>query len=129
MGAERRIILTFPRKRHGAQFVVGIVGRAIFTGASRPVSSFVVPLRSAALLQPRRVASLRAGLRSSALGSLRVASAPAVSRGVAFQSASAGLCHARLSLQARLPNNSLVPTPVGNATHLRVGGGAARLNR
>ena len=129
MGSERRLILTFPRKRHGAGLVARVAGRAIFTGASRPVSSLLASARSAALLPPGRVASLRARLRLAALGSVRVVSAPAATHGVAVRLVSAGLRHARLFLLPRLPNNSLVPTLEGNATHLCVGGGAAQLYR
>jgi hypothetical protein len=133
MNSEPNLILTFPRKRRGAQSVACVVRRAVFTAASRPVSSFLIPSRSAALLQLGLVASLRAGLRSPAVAfrrcSLRVASAPAASRGVAIRSASSGLRYAGLCRSARLPNNSLVPTPVTDAPSLRVGSGAAHLKR
>ena len=133
MSSDANLTLTFQLKRVGAWPVAEVTLGPVFTVASRPVSSLLVPTKSVPRLQPGRVASLRAGLRSSAVASRsnsrRVASAPAASRSVAVRSASRGLRQARLCRAGHLPNISLVPTPVSDAPSLRLGSGAAQLKR
>lgn len=133
MSSDANLTLTFQLKRLGAWSVAAVTLGTAFTGASRAPSTFQAPSRSAARLQLGRVASLRAGLRSSAVAfrssSLLGSSRSAVSRSVAVRSASRGLRQARLCRAGHLPNISLVPTPVSDAPSLRLGSGAAQLKR
>jgi hypothetical protein len=129
MISERHHLLTLPRNRHGAAWAAAFAGCASTPVASRLVSSSSVASSGFAVPAVGRVAFFRAQLRSPLRRRLRVASSLSTERRVAVRSESAGLPRSRCFQFGRLPNNSLVPTPVANARFLSVGSGAAHLKR
>jgi hypothetical protein len=129
MSSERHCILTFPRKRHGAGSALAFERRAVPTVALRLRSPSAGVFSAVPFAGFGRAASVRTQLRSSLRRRLRVVSSLSSLRRVAVRSASAGLSPACCFQSGRLPNKSLVPTPVTNAPLLCVGSGAAQLGR
>jgi hypothetical protein len=129
MSRERHRSLTFSRKRKGAASLRIARAAATGAGASRLPSGSSARLSYVALSGAVGVASFGAGLRSSSRRRGRVASRVAVQRHVAVRSVSSRLRPAWLLRPASLPNNSFEPTLVTTADSLRVGAGAAQLNR
>ncbi len=129
MSTELHRSLTFPRKRHGAASACLLRAAVTCAVASRLRSSSSARPSCIARSAAVGVASLGAGLRSSSRRRVRVASRVAVQRRVAVRSVGPGLYPARLLRPALLPNNSFEPTLETHAVSLRVGSGAAQLNR
>jgi hypothetical protein len=117
------------RQRHGAGSARIARAAAACSVESRLLSGSSAILGCIARSAAVGVASFGAGLRSSSRRRVWAASRFTVQRCVAVRPASSGLHPARLLRPASLPNNSLEPTLVSTAPSLRVGGGAAQLNR
>ena len=116
-------------QRHGAGSVRASRAVAICTVASRLRSSSSTVLSGTATSAAVGVASFGAGHRLSFHRRVEVASSLAVQRRGAVLSGNSWRPAGHPCLIARLPNQSLEPTPVTNAPLLRVGSGAAQLNR
>jgi hypothetical protein len=129
MISERHHLLTFPRKRHGAASSGTVTVGAFPSVGSRLVSSSSEALSASAVPALGRVALFRAQLCSSLRRSVRGVFPVITEHSVAVRLERAGLSPAHCFQFGRLPNNSLVPTPVTNAPLLSVGSGAAQLKR
>jgi hypothetical protein len=129
MSTERHRSLKAWRQRHGAGSVR--IARAAAACAVESRLRFSSSTTSGCIARSAAVgvASFGARLRSSSRRKVRAASCFAVQRCVAVRSVSSGLRPAHLLRPASLPNNSLEPTLETTAALLRVGVGAAQLNR
>jgi len=119
-----------PRGSHHSAKSVWVSGIVAFCRVASQLRSFLAATFSGITLsRSAGVASFRAPFRSSPRRKVRVVLPIADRHGVVVRPESSGLHPSHLSWSDRLPNNSLVPTPVTNALSLRVGSGAAHLKR